>query len=98
MQVWYKRFGYTSNTRIIHSSKLLTRIGDFNANYDLAKIYNNFEAFESKILLVTMPICYLDNRLYLKLQKQLTSDQILTKYANHILKINKFVLFVNKSL
>ena len=46
MQVWYKRFGYISNARIICVSKLLPRIKDFNTNYNSVKIYRNFEIFE----------------------------------------------------
>lgn len=40
MRVWYKRFKYISNTKIIATLKLLTRIGDFNTNYNQAKIYS----------------------------------------------------------
>ena len=29
-------------------------MGDFNANYNPVKIYNNFEIFKSKILLMTI--------------------------------------------
>ena len=52
VQVWHRKFEYASNIRIICILKSLTRMGDFTANYNLAKIYNNFEASESKDLTI----------------------------------------------
>lgn len=43
MRVWYKRFEYINNVKIIWTLKLLTEIKKFNTNYDSAKIYSNFE-------------------------------------------------------
>lgn len=46
IHIWYRKFRYTSNVRIIKASKLLNKIGDFSKNYDSAKIYNDSEAFK----------------------------------------------------
>ena len=46
-----------------------------------------------------MTTCHLNNRLYfIKLQKLLTLNQMLIKYRNYILKVNKPVLFIDKNL
>lgn len=52
IRVWHKRFRYTGNARIICASNLLTRIRDFSANYNQAKIYSNFETSESENLII----------------------------------------------
>lgn len=52
MQVWYERFGYAINTKIINILKLLTGIRDLSANYDLVKIYNNFEVSKLEDLII----------------------------------------------
>ena len=52
VQVWHRRFGYASNARIICASKLLTRIEDFNTNYNSAEIYSNSKASESENLTI----------------------------------------------
>ena len=52
VRVWHRRFGHASNARIIYALKLLTRMGDFSANYDPAEIYSNFEAFKSEDLTI----------------------------------------------
>lgn len=36
--LWYRKFGYASNARIIRVSKLLTEIKDFGKNYNLVEI------------------------------------------------------------
>lgn len=48
VQVWYKRFKYKRNIKIIYAS---TKMRDFNTNYDPIKIYSNFEIFKSKDLI-----------------------------------------------
>lgn len=51
MRVWHRRFKYISNAKIICVLKLLTGIRDFNTNYNLVKIYSNFEISELKDLI-----------------------------------------------
>ena len=52
VQVRHRRFGYTSNARIICSSKLLTGIENFSADYNLTEIYSNFEKSKSEDLTI----------------------------------------------
>lgn len=58
VQFEYRKFGHISNAKIICVLKLLIRLKDFNANYNLKQIYSNIEVFELKILLLTMLIYY----------------------------------------
>lgn len=48
VRIWHKRFGHVSNARIIRASKLLTRMGNFNEEYDPAEIYSDSKASEPK--------------------------------------------------
>lgn len=52
MRVWYRRFEYASNAKIIWASKLLTKMGDLSTDYKPAEIYNDSEVFESEILTI----------------------------------------------
>ena len=47
VKVWYCRFCYTSNIRVIRAAKLLIGMGDFTTKYDIIKVYSNFEQSES---------------------------------------------------
>lgn len=46
-RVWYCRFVYTSDTKIIKTSKLSTSMGDFHKEYNSTKIYSDFEQSNS---------------------------------------------------
>ena len=43
VRMWYRRFGYATNARIIRVLKLLTGIDSFDNTYDCIKIYNDSE-------------------------------------------------------
>lgn len=48
VQIWYRKFGHTSNVRIIKNSQLLNEIGNFNVKYDSTKVYSNSKDFYLK--------------------------------------------------
>lgn len=44
--IWWRRFGYASNIKVIRALKLLTGIKDFSKNCNSAEIYNDSKAFK----------------------------------------------------
>lgn len=52
IQVWQKIFEHASNARIICVLRLLTWMRNFNTNYNLAEIYNNFDVSELEDLTI----------------------------------------------
>ena len=69
VQVWQTRFGHVSNTRIICASKLLTGMGDFNADYNKAEIYSNFEVSKSEDLTINNADLSFKQQIILKASK-----------------------------
>lgn len=48
VRIWHRRFGHASNARVIRASRLLTGMGNFNAEYDPTEIYSDSKESESE--------------------------------------------------
>ncbi len=92
VRIWHRRFGHTSNARIIRASKLLAGMGEFGTTYDQAEIYSGSKVSESEDV-DAKP----ESQTPYELPKSLTPDQILTKSASLVLEPGRHLLSSDKN-